>query len=141
MKIKKAPRRLLMAVVAAAMALSAGSALGGSGVSAPVTILDDDTGAGFASGNTLGVRNSANNVEYISCFLWGLPASPPNPLAGGYCHARNAAGLSRVCLLKDGMIEAAKSITAYSYIRFWYDQDGNCTMLTVESGSQHLPAN
>lgn len=138
MKIMKAPRRVLTAVAAAAMALSAGVALGGTVVGAPVKIVDDETGAGTVTGSMHSARNSANTVEYIACFL---QANSGMQVPFGYCTARNAAGVYRTCALETGMIEAVKSIAAYSYIRFTYDDEGTCTSLQVSQSSIYLPAN
>ena len=138
MKIMKASRMVAKTVAAAVLVLSAGPVLGGQVSVVPVAILDDETGAGYAWGGMLGARNSANAVEFISC---NLQAQSGAHGAVGYCVAKNAAGLTRMCLISGAMSDVVQSITAYSVISFAYNDEGTCVSIAVTAASSYMPAN
>lgn len=88
-----------------------------------------------AFGSLHDTRNSADNVQYIGCFL---------NLSGGAarltCEARDAANESLVCSSTNAeLIKIAQSLSDSSYIYFQCDAGNNLTYLYVSNNSVWLP--
>ena len=97
-----------------------------------------DLGGGLiqVGGTMTGVRFTKDDVQTIGCRV--------RADIGGFANVRCAAtdidGNGHVCFSFDAsMIDAAKSISPYSFIRFVYDQTAECTSLLVAVRSHHIP--
>ena len=92
-------------------------------------------GDSSANGSTVGARNSGDAVQYILC---KATARSRYSVAG--CYAVDTAGNQAMCLTSDpGMVAAARSVSAASYISFkWERKTGACTEIAVANGSPYL---
>lgn len=97
-----------------------------------------DLGGGLiqVGGSMTGVRFTKDDVQTIGCRV--------RADIGGFFNVRCAAtdidGNGHVCFSFDAsMIDVAKSISPYSFIRFIYDQTAECNSLTVAVRSHHIP--
>ena len=80
-------------------------------------------------------HNTANNVEQISCTV-----STNTSSASVSCFARNSEGLTVSCLSTDpDLVAAARSLSSDSYLIFRWNDEGQCTNITVRQGSASRP--
>jgi hypothetical protein len=102
---------------------------------APVTI---DFTNRVAQGDLLTARNSKNKFEFIGCGV-------RYDLTGAYMFCQAGLGpdpaTEQIVCFSDNpnLLDAAKSISAFSYIRFVWDQSGNCTEIGNSTNSFYLP--
>lgn len=94
-----------------------------------------DPAARTALGSLYDTRNSADNVQYIGCYL--------NLIGGAArltCEARDAANDSLSCSSTNAeLIKIAQSLSDNSYIYFQCDAGNNLTYLYVSNNSVWLP--
>ena len=139
--------RLISSVVVTAALLFSVTAFSGQSALIPVTIDWDNR---VASGNMLGARSTANDVEHIGCgrivsdFNFGTAERPLYNY--GFCQAVNAEDEIVICLTEDPeMLEVLTTISSHSFIRFgFYEEElypGNyeCSFLYVSSQSRYIP--
>jgi len=92
----------------------------------------------YAQGSLSSTRMSLNSTEYIYCFVTINRASS-GVANTGQCHARNATGATAFCTTTDAaLIDAMKSLTPASYMRFSWEGVGTCTQIFVNTGSWNL---
>ena len=126
-------------IVAAALSgfllMGDGSATAGIKTDSPVLVSFNPDGSGGASGALGTARNSANQVEFIGCVLHG---SRGNVFAS--CSVRDAAGTFMGCVARDpAFLEVLKSVTSDAVISFFWDAQGNCTEIAIETASNDAP--
>jgi len=92
-------------------------------------------GPSSANGSLIGARTSPDDNEYILC---KVTAAGKLQVAG--CYAADWDGNQAMCLTTDpGMVAAARSISAASYVSFkWDPHSGACTEIAVSNGSPYL---
>jgi hypothetical protein len=94
-----------------------------------------DLGARTALGSLYDTRRSADNVQYIGCYL--------NLIAGAArltCEAKDAASESLTCSSANAeLIKIAQSLGGDSYIYFQCDASNALTYLYVSNNSVWLP--
>ena len=101
-------------------------------------VLVTDLGAGLTSveGSLVGVRFTKDKVQQIGCRMGGTRFGA----ALAVCAARDIDENTYFCFSFDpAVIEAAKSISPYSYVRFEFDGSGECEFLLVSVRSHHIP--
>ncbi|MCE9580673.1 MAG: hypothetical protein K8W52_46560 [Deltaproteobacteria bacterium] len=119
----------------AALALGAGllaavPALGGAHVVFSVIV-----GPDYAYGSLDGARASANTTEQLGCLTNGYPGG-----AYGFCRATSAAGVNLTCYTFDpSIIGAIRTIDSESYVTFYADKGGMCTMVSIDTNSVYKP--
>jgi hypothetical protein len=60
----------------------------------------------------------------------------------GFCQATDADEVSVGCYTENPvMLDAIAKLSAYSYIGFSWDEDGNCTYISSSTQSMYLPRN
>jgi len=97
-----------------------------------------NTTARYAQGAVGSARNSTSNLEYIYCRVW-TTESWPDEVA---CYARQSGSnppQASCVVLSDKFGETAKSINGDSFLRFVWDDSGECKELTLHQGSQYVP--
>ncbi|AFE03663.1 hypothetical protein COCOR_00714 [Corallococcus coralloides DSM 2259] len=80
------------------------------------------------SGNLGTARNGSDSLSYMWCASTGSGV--------GWCHARDAAGVTLSCATTDaGMLATIRSLNSDSRIEVLYDSAGMCTFIYVATGS------
>ena len=111
----------------AAMAVC-GAAVAGAKFTTYVNIDDNHR---IASGNLGDVHNSADELEFIGCTLYGDM---------GYCFAEDRTGLYRGCSTTDSQwLNAIRALNSDSYMYFAWDDYGWCTAVIVQTISATAP--
>jgi hypothetical protein len=101
-------------------------------------VLIEDLGGGLTavSGSLVGVRFTKDDTQQIGCRVAGNAGGS----ASVACAARDINEDEYFCFSFDpALIEAAKSISPYSFVLFVYDESGECTNLLVSVRSHHIP--
>jgi hypothetical protein len=101
-------------------------------------VLVEDLGGGLTavSGSLVGVRFTDDDTQQIGCRVAGGAGGSPSVA----CAARDINEDTYFCFSFDPvLIEAAKSISPYSYVYFEYDEFGECTFLLASIRSHHIP--
>ena len=127
-------------VVAAALAVltttSAGVAHAGLKTFFGANVVKNADGSGRANGSMGTARNSANNIEYVSCYAQGF--STGNPHAA--CIVRDSASEVGIChATTDAQLNAIRSASTDSYVYFEWDTTGACTYIYVSHSSTYEP--
>jgi hypothetical protein len=124
----------MAAISAASILLTSTSAVAGSKTDFPVFI--DDTR--MAASGTLGSTRNTNETNS----LLGCEVRSDNSGSGsyGFCSARNAAGLERVCSTSNPeLVAAMRSLNSDSFVEFDWDSNGQCTFISVDNSSDTAP--
>ncbi len=127
--------RIKYLVSATALLLFSNVALAGLAAPLPVQI---DFDARTAIGDMYTARTSENAFEYIGC---GVRYGAAGPIFG-FCQAGlgEAAEQQFTCITTEpAIIEAIHAISAFSFIIFAWDVDGNCTRIGNSTQSFYLP--
>ena len=101
---------------------------------APVTI---DFTIRAAQGDQYTARNSRNKFEYIGCGVRYFQSG-----SFMFCQAGVGEALAQqITCFSDNpaFFDAVKSISAFSFIQFRWDIDGNCTFIGNSTQSFYLP--
>ena len=123
-------RGLVAAVAACTFSLAAFAGF----KSGQVVVINDAQSR--ANGDMGYVRNSADPLEYIRCYINGSGQGQAN----GICQARNSAGVTRSCTTNyDRWLTIIASITSDSNIYFRWDANGKCTMIIIDNSSTFAP--
>ena len=139
MKNSKSLQRAGIAAVAAA--LFATAALAGPRYSQPsVSIVKSADGGGHVMGTLGGVRNSASQVERLSCTVSRTERTVAGVATRSTlvsCAARDKNNLQATCTsTSDAFANALNGLSADGLIDFTYNASGACTDITVyESAS------
>lgn len=126
--MKRSDVRMALIAGAACALLTTGAALAGSMTIFPALV---DTAGKTAMGNLASAFNTPEFLNFIGCevTIEGVDT-------WGQCIARNEAGDVGACTtLNPDMIAAINSVSAESFVRFEWDNFGNCTLLNVWNGS------
>lgn len=120
------------ALAATMLSMPWATATAGEKVEVPVTIETNALGQVTRAYGMAGTaRNSADAQQLIACFVSATSAG-----AQGGCEARNAAGVSTMCLTSNaGLMAAVQSVRTDSYIDFSRSSAGQCTGIYVANGS------
>jgi hypothetical protein len=101
-------------------------------------VLVEDIGGGLTrvSGSLVGVRFTEDDTQQIGCSVSGSAGGSPRVA----CVGRDINEESHGCFSFDPvLIEAAKSISPYSFLNFVYDEFNECQFLLVSIRSHHIP--
>jgi len=113
------------------------SSFAGAVMKAPVEI---DLLGNFASGSQLAARASRNNVENIGCGVWGIADGQGGGYGFGFCQATDADGVTAVCQTdNEYLLDVIKAVSAYSFIKFAWDENNVCTRIKESNQSGYLP--
>jgi hypothetical protein len=124
-------------VWACALALVAGSALAGAVDPEQVTIDLDER---QAQGDIATARYSKNDLELIGCGVNYFSDGFGGTFVFGFCQAQDADEVYVACFVEDpGLIEAIQSISDFSFIRFDWDEQEECTRIGNSTQSFYLP--
>ena len=122
---------------ACTLALAAGSALAGATNPQPVKIDLDER---QAEGDMATARFAGNDVELIGCGVKYFDDGFGAAFAFGFCQAADANEVYAVCTTQSpGLIEAIHSISDFSFIRFYWDENEECTWIGNSTQSWYLP--
>lgn len=120
---------LMTAMVAIGMVATSATALAGFTANQTVTV---NPFLRVAQGALGSARNSPDNIQFIGCSVTDAAGA-----AFVTCSARGPGGNFATCTSNDpGKVAAASSINSDSFVVFRYDQQGNCTFLSVATFSQ-----
>jgi hypothetical protein len=101
-----------------------------------VGVTDLGGGVTRVTGTLIGVRFTDDDVQQIGCRI----ASDRGATPFVSCFARDISANNHSCFSFDPtLIEAAKSISPYSFVRFIFDETAECVFLGVSVRSQHIP--
>ncbi|QWF16996.1 hypothetical protein [Lysobacter capsici] len=125
-------RPISAAVAAIVLATVCATASAGEKVEVPVTLETNALGQVTRAYGMAGTaRNSADSQQLIACFVSATSAG-----AQGGCEARNAAGVSTMCITSNaGLLAAVQAVRTDSYIDFSRSSAGQCTGIYVTNGS------
>jgi hypothetical protein len=101
-------------------------------------VLVTDLGGGLTrvEGSLVGVRFIDDDVQQIGCRIAGNKGGP----ASVVCVGRDINEINHFCFSFDpALIEAAKSISPFSYVRFVFDETAECDFLLVSVRSHQIP--
>jgi hypothetical protein len=126
----------LIAGLVLTILMTAAAQAGMGPIIADVAVTDLGGGLTQVSGQMISVRFTKDDVQTIGCSV----RADIGGVARVSCAATDIDGNRHVCFSIDpSMIDAAKSISPYSFIRFIYDQTAECTSLLVAVRSHHIP--
>lgn len=125
----------LLAITGAVVGLAPGLAWSGYKSNHPVQV---DAKARFASGSLGSARNSADDQQYIGCYLYAF-STMTSPV--GVCVANPASGDSGSCYFQDkpDFVALVQSLASDSWMYFQWDESGACTGIQVDKFSQYEP--
>lgn len=125
-------------IMVIALSLLAPMALAGSVQPVPVEV---DLENNFAAGNMVTARFSNNDVEFIGCGVRYIDTGVGSTFTFGFCQATDADGEALFCQTLDSpLIEAIKSISAFSFITFSANPEtGDCTRIGNSTQSFYIP--
>ena len=117
--------------------LYAATAQAGLGPSIQGVVIEDlGDSLTLVSGSLVGVRFTEDDVQQIGCRVRGDIGGFPSVA----CFARDINENVYGCVSFDpALIEAGKSISPYSFVRFEFNQEFVCTSLLVSVRSHHIP--
>jgi hypothetical protein len=96
--------------------------------------------AGFAHGDQWTARASDNDLEHIGCGIRKFDDGAGGAISFGFCQARDAAGVDGFCSTENAaLLEAMESTSAFAYITFNWNADGQCTRIGNSTQSFYLP--
>lgn len=131
--------RLTKVILALLAAFASAIVLAGASDSLNVAITMNPDGSGTASGNMVAARTANNDVELIGCGIKGFKSGSPD---FGFCQAVDADDNYVGCFAyKGNLMSTINAIGDYSYIRFDFDKNGECTRLDFSTQSFYLPSN
>lgn len=123
---------------AGVLGLVSAAAFAGAGFNIPVQVTINPDGSGTGSGDMLAARTSANDVEGIGCGLRTFKTG----LDYGWCQAADAEGNYVACFIwKANLKEVIMGLAPNTYVRFDFDEDGECTRIDFSTQSLFLPSN
>ena len=129
--------KILTFVFACALALMSGSALAGATNPLNVTVDLDER---QAEGDMAAARFAKNDVELIGCGVNYFSDGVGGVFVFGFCQAQDADEVYAVCFTQDpGLVEAIQSISDFSFIRFNWDENDDCTRIGTSTQSLYLP--
>ena len=101
-----------------------------------VEVTDLGGGVTRVRGSLTGVRFTDDDVQQIGCSIAADRFGTPMVA----CFARDINANNHRCFSFDpALIEAAKSISPYSFVRFVFDETAECVFLFVSTRSFHIP--
>ena len=101
-----------------------------------VEVTDLGGGVTRVTGTLTGVRFTDDDVQQIGCRIAGNRFGTPSVA----CHARDINENIHFCFSSDpALIEAAKSISPYSFVNYVFDEAAECIFLLVSVRSHHIP--
>lgn len=104
---------------------------------APVIV---DLDSQFAQGDQWTARSSKNAVEFIGCGVTQFDDGAGGVFSSGFCQATDADGVSIVCTSQSpALLENMRATSAFAFIRFSWNEDGECTVLRYSTQSFYLP--
>ncbi len=121
-----------------ATALCLASPMASAGLYQPAPFVFDPANR-VAAGDMYSVRISDNTGDFIGC---GIRAYD-NGFTTGFCQAGTGTndGEFFTCFTDNPtLLEALKAISAFSFITFRWDADGNCTHIGNSTQSLYLPS-
>lgn len=100
-----------------------------------------DEVAMMAQGDQWTARNSSSDLEYIGCGVRYFDDGAGGVTTFGFCQARDAAGLEGMCVTeRTDLVNAMASTSAFAFITFNWNVDGECTRIGNSTQSLYLPA-
>lgn len=120
-----------------ALTLMAGIAFAGFVQPAAVFVDEDNMNA---SGDQATARFSDNDVEFIGCGIRVLEDGMGGVISFGFCQAADSEEVFVVCTTFDaGLVDAMKAISDFAFIRFSWNENGDCTSIGSSTQSFYLP--
>ena len=93
-----------------------------------------------AEGDMWAARSAKNDVELIGCGVNYFDDGLGGVFVFGFCQAQDANEVYAVCFTQNpSLIEAIHSITDFSFIRFNWDENDDCTRIGNSTQSLYLP--
>ncbi len=130
---------MLKRSVSAAMVLLLGSTIANGGLYAPAPV-EVDVENGTALGDVYTARFSQNALEFIGCGVRFGVDDAGEATTFGFCQASDAQGTLLSCISVDReLLDAIRSISAFSFISFAVNELGECTSIGNSSQSIYLP--
>lgn len=98
-----------------------------------------NTTAKYANGSVGSARASADNNQYIGCYISVTSGGSSSVIS---CNATNSANVSISCNKSNpsaAMLQAVASVSESSYIYFTLDASGYCSVVQVTNSSSNRP--
>jgi hypothetical protein len=128
-------------IATAILGLFSGIVVAGSVIDFPVEVALNPDGSGSAAGNMTTARFSDNDVEYIGCGTRNVDLGADGIFQFGFCQAGNAAADEAFCSTENpDLVAALRSISAYSFVSFSFNDLGECTRIGLSTQSFYIPA-
>ncbi len=125
---------------AATLTLAAGIAFAGFVLSAEILINLEADGSGAAQGDQWTARSSANDVEYIGCGIRHFSDGAGGAFSFGFCQAGDSEGVEAFCSTQNAdLLDAMDSTSAFAFLAFSFDANGECTRIGNSTQSIYLP--
>jgi hypothetical protein len=94
----------------------------------------------FAAGDQWTARSSKNADELIGCGVLHIDDGQGFTYNWGFCQATDADGVNTQCFTETpSLLETMRATSAFAYIDFSWDEDGNCTRVRYSTQSFYLP--
>ncbi len=133
------PRQLVIFAIATVLIVVSFNSFAGAVMKAPVEV---DLVNRVAKGSQLAARTAKNKVEVIGCGVWGIADGLGGGYGFGFCQATDADGVSAACETDNEiLLDVIKSVSAYSFIQFGWNEDGTCRAIKESNQSWYLPRN
>ena len=105
------------------------------GFTQPAVVVVDLDGM-TASGDMWSARTAKDDVSVIGCGIKKFEGG----LSFGFCQATDANDVGYACFTEDPfMLDAIHASSTYSYIRFNWNENDECTRIDVSNNSFYLP--
>jgi hypothetical protein len=122
------------------LAVVSSLAFAGAVQTANVSVVINPDGSGTASGDMVTARTSDNEFDLIGCGIKGFKSGGPSEY--GFCQAADSDDIYVTCgTTQKSLLDVMKAIGDYSYVRFDFDKNGQCTRLDFSTQSLYLPEN
>lgn len=114
-------------------------ALAFAGVTQPAPVVVD-LDVNFASGDQWTARSSKNAVEFIGCGVTQYDDGAGGVFSVGFCQAGDADGVTVACFSQSTeLLATMRATSAFAFISFSWNPDGDCTRLRYSTQSFYLP--
>lgn len=125
---------LIVAVLTLSFAVA-----GFAGLVGPAAVFVDEDNM-IASGDQAAARFSDNDVEFIGCGIRVNEDGVGGVFSFGFCSASDSEEVDAFCTtLNADLLDAMKATSAFSFISFSWNEDGECTRIGFSTQSFYLP--
>ena len=93
-----------------------------------------------AQGDQWTARRSKNDVEFIGCGIRVIDDTMGGTFSFGFCQAADSDDVQVFCSTQNAdLLDAMKATSAFAFITFSFDENGECTRIGFSTQSFYLP--